>query len=126
MAVATRSDVELARRFLEVLGRGDWDAMRPLLADEVRLRALVPKLLREASGPDGVVERYRLWFGELGGLTLLDSGVEPAGEQVHVHYRLTGTDAEDGPVTAEQQCFVTVEDGAITKINSVCTGFQPR
>ena len=126
MATATRSDVEIAERFLDALGRGDWDGIRALLADDVRLRALVPSRLREEEGPDGVIGRFKFWWAGLEGLELLDAGVEPLAGQVRVRYRLAGTDPEDGQVVVEQQCYFTVANGSIAKINSVCSGFQPR
>ena len=126
MATATQSDAQVAERFLEALGAADWDAIERMLAPDVKLRALVPKMLREEEGPEAVVGRFRFWWAELDDLRLLDSGVDTVAGQVRVHYRLEGTDAEDGPVVMEQQCYFTVADGSIAKINSVCSGFRPR
>jgi hypothetical protein len=125
MATATRSDVELAQRFVEALGAADWVAVEGLLAPHVQLRALVPTNLREEQGPSAVVERFRLWWDGLEDFRLLDSGAEPFADQVRVHYRLAGIDPEDGSQVVEQCCYVTVADGRIAKINSVCSGFQP-
>jgi hypothetical protein len=125
MATATRSDVQVAERFLEALAAADWDAIEHLLAPDVQLRALVPAKLREEEGPEDVVGRFKFWWAGLGDLRLLDSGIEPMAGQVRVHYRLTGDDPDDGPVMVEQQCYFTVADGSIAKINSVCSGFQP-
>ncbi len=125
MATATRSDVQVAERFLEALSRADWDAIEGLLAPDVRLRALVPSTLREEDGPAAVVGRFRFWWAAIADLRLLDSGLEPIADQVRVQYRLAGTDPDDGPIVVEQQCYFTVVDGSIAKINSVCSGFQP-
>jgi hypothetical protein len=125
MSIATRADQQAAQRFVEALGAGDWEAIRDSHADDVRLRALVPERLREEQGPDAVVGRFKFWWAELADLRLLDSVVEPKADQVRVRYRLAGTDPEDGPVVVEQQCYVTVDEGRIKKINSVCSGFQP-
>jgi SnoaL-like protein len=125
MATATRSDVQVAERFVDALARGDWDAIERLLGPEVQLRALVPATLREEQGPEAVVGRFKFWWAALDDLRLLNSGIEPMANQVCVHYRLAGTDPDDGPVVVEQQCYFTVADGSIAKINSVCSGFQP-
>ena len=125
MATATRSDVEVAERFLEALAAADWNGVEALLAPDVRLRALVPRTVREDDGPGAVVGRFKYWWAELDDFRLLDSSVEPFEGQLHVTYRLAGTDADDGPIVVEQQCYFTVDDGRITKINSVCSGFQP-
>ena len=125
MATATRPELESAQRFVDALGAADWEAVRALLAEDVRLRGLVPTRLREEKGSAAVVDRFRYWWADLDDLRLLDSEVEPMANQVRVRYRLAGTDRDEGPVVVEQQCYVTVEDGLITKINSVCSGFQP-
>jgi hypothetical protein len=125
MATATRSDVQVAERFVDALGRGDWDAVEALLAPDVQLRALVLSRLREDDGLQEVVDRFRFWWAAIDGLRLLESGIEPMANQLRVHYRLAGTDPDDGPIVVEQQCYLTVVDGSIAKINSVCSGFQP-
>ena len=125
MATATRPDLQAGERFLAALGAADWDAIRASLSADVRLRALVPSALREAEGPEAVIERFRLWWAELEDFRLLESSLEPAADQLRIRYLLAGTDPEDGPVEVEQQCYFTFEDGLITKINSVCSGFRP-
>jgi hypothetical protein len=125
MSIATGADLQAAQRFVDALGAGDWEATGSALADNVRLRALVPERLREEEGAHAVVERFKFWWSDLADLRLLESVVEPMADQVRVQYRLAGTDPDDGPVVVEQQCYLTVEDGRITKINSVCSGFQP-
>jgi hypothetical protein len=125
MATATRSEVQVAERFVDAIACADWDAVEAMLAPDVQLRALVPSTLREEEGPTAVVERFKFWWAPLTELRLLDSGAEPIASQVRVHYRLAGTDPDDGPIVVEQQCYLTVVDGSIAKINSVCSGFQP-
>jgi hypothetical protein len=125
MATATRSDVQVAERFVDAIARADWDGVERLLAPDVRLRALVPATLREEEGAEAVVARFKFWWAAIEGLRLLDSGIEPLADQLRVHYRLTGTDPDDWPIVVEQQCYLTVVDGSIAKINSVCSGFQP-
>jgi hypothetical protein len=124
VAIATRRDLQAAEHFLAALGDGDWEAIRAMLADGVQLRALVPSALREAEGPDAVIERFRVWWGELEDFRVVESAVAPAADQVRVRYLLAGIDRADGPVEVEQQCYFTF-DGRITKINSVCSGFRP-
>jgi SnoaL-like protein len=97
MATATRSDVQVAERFVDALGRGDWDAVEALLAPDVQLRALVLSRLREDDGLQEVVDRFRFWWAAIDGLRLLESGIEPMANQLRVHYRLAGTDPDDGP-----------------------------
>jgi ketosteroid isomerase-like protein len=125
VATATRDNVQSAQRFLDALSTRDWAGIRACLAPDARLRALVPSALRDDQGADAIVDRFRLWFGELEGFQLLDSATEEMADRVHVRYRLAGADPVDGPVVAEQQCYFLLEDGRIAAINSVCSGFRP-
>jgi ketosteroid isomerase-like protein len=125
MSIAERGDLQSVQRFVDAIGSGDWEAVRASLAEDVRLRALVPERLREEEGSDAVVDRFRFWWADLADLRLLDAAVEPLADQVRARHRLGATDLADGPVVVEQQCYLTVENGRITKINSVCSGFQP-
>ena len=38
---------------------------------------------------------------------------------------MSGIDPEDGAVTCEQQAYLTLETGAITDMNLVCSGWRP-
>ncbi|MGZ4280707.1 MAG: nuclear transport factor 2 family protein [Gaiellaceae bacterium] len=125
MATATTETTEVGRRFVDALGRRDWDAVRALLAEDVKLRALVPKMLREEDGADAVIDRFRFWWDKLDDFRVLDSGADEMAGLAEVRYRFAGHDAEDGEVCVEQQCFLVVEDGRIAVINSVCSGFRP-
>jgi len=124
MATATTETTEVGRRFLDALSQRDWDAVRALLGADVKLRALVPKTLREEEGPDAVVDRFKFWWDELDDFRLLDGNVDELAGLAAVRYRFAGRDAEDGDLQVEQHCFLIVENGSITAINSVCSGFQ--
>src|ERR1700746_1684243 len=95
MATAPRSDVQVAQRFLDALAAADWAGIESLLAPDVQMRALLPSALREWQGRKAVVERFKFWWAPLEDLQLLDSGLEPAGDQVRVRYRLAGDDPDD-------------------------------
>jgi ketosteroid isomerase-like protein len=125
MATATTEATEVGRRFVDALSQRDWEAARALLADDVKLRALVPKTLREEQGRDAVVARFKFWWDGLDDFRLLESSVDEMAGLAEVRYRFFGHDADDGDVTVEQQCFLMVEDGSIAAINSVCSGFRP-
>jgi ketosteroid isomerase-like protein len=125
VATATRDDVQTAQRFLAALSGRDWAGIQACLAPDARLRALVPSTLREVEGAEAIARRFEIWFGELGEFRVLDSAIEEMSDRVHVRYRLGGTDPEDGPVVVEQQCYLLLENGLITAINSVCSGFRP-
>jgi hypothetical protein len=125
MATARAPALEVGRRFLDALVVMDFDRIGSLFTDDARLQALVPDGLREEQGPDGIMSRFRLWWGELGDPGLLASAPEPFHELVRIRYTVTGVDPEDGPVEVEQRAYLAVADGRITAMNLVCSGFRP-
>ena len=115
----------MTQQFLAALATRDWPAIRECLSPNIRLRALVPTAVREADGPDAVIDRFKYWWADLEDFRMLDSSVAEMADRFHVRYRLAGLDREDGPVVVEQQCYFVLEDGMIGTINSVCSGFRP-
>jgi hypothetical protein len=124
VATAVRDDVLAAQRFLAALAVRDWAAIHDCLSPDIRLRALVPSTVREAEGPDEVVDRFKFWWDDLADFRILESSVEQMADRVQVRYRLTGIDPEDGPIVVEQQCYFIAPSGSIDAINSVCSGMR--
>jgi hypothetical protein len=123
--VATVASTAVAERFLQALGARDFDGIAACFAPDGRLRALVPTALREDEGGDAVAERFRYWVGELTDFAISDTAVEEFIDRLHVRYRMSGIDPEDGAVMCEQHGYLTLEDDAITAMNLVCSGWRP-
>ena len=116
---------DAVERFLRSLETRDYEGLAHALTPTARLRALVPTALREAEGPDAIVERFRIWTGDLGDYQFSAGEPEDVLGQVRLRYRFRGVDAEDGLVESEQHVYATVEDGRISALNLVCSGFKP-
>jgi hypothetical protein len=112
-------------RFLTALEGRDWDALGACFAPDAKLRALVPTALREADGGGAIADRFAVWFADLQQYELLESGVSPFVDRVHVSYRVRGIDPEDGDTIVEQRGYATVDDDRIAALNLVCSGFRP-
>ena len=123
--MATVASTAVAERFLQALGRRDFEGISSCFAPNGSLRALVPTAVREDEGSAAVAERFRYWIGELTDFAISDTAVEEFVDRLHVRYRMSGIDAEDGPVVCEQHAYLTLGDDAIAAMNLVCSGWRP-
>ncbi len=118
----------LAGSFLEGLAAQDFARLGDALATDACLRALLPSGLREWVGADAIAHRFARWFGGTEDFDLVEAAVGEVGGRLHLRWRLRlraerlGT----GWFTVEQQGYAdTGEDGRITRLDLVCTGYRP-
>jgi len=123
--MATVASTGVTERFLQALDARDFDGIASCFAPDARLRALVPTALRDDEGNAAVAERFRYWVGEMTDFAISDTAVEEFVDRVHIRYRMSGVDPEDGAVICEQQAYLTLEGDAITAMNLVCSGWRP-
>ena len=116
---------EVVERFLRALGTRDYDALAECFADGSTLRALVPTRVREEEGPEAIAARYRFWLDDYEDYELVATDVERFADHEQLRYRIRGVDPKDGPGVMEQRGYAIVDDGRITTLNVVCSGFRP-
>jgi len=122
-AVTTATANDVATRFLEALGRQDYEALAATLAPNARLRGLVPSRLRDEEGREAVVARFQLWNdGE--DWELLESEQAEMTDVVRLRWRVSSTNAEDGPNVYEQTAYAYVGENGIEWMNLVCSGHR--
>jgi ketosteroid isomerase-like protein len=112
-------------RFVAAIAAQDEAALARCFAPDARLRALVPRGLRER---EGAVEASALvagWFADATELDLVESSESEVVDRLHVAYRFDVVEEGD-PYSVEQQLYCTVEDGLIASVDLVCSGFRPR
>jgi len=96
--------------------------LRSWLSDGVRLRALIPAGLVEATGPDDVLALFESWFGGMHTVSLLDSACDVIADRLLVSYRLA-LGKRDRRWLCGQEAFCELSEGRITSIDLVCSGF---
>jgi ketosteroid isomerase-like protein len=102
----------------------DWVRLAGMLAPDVRMRALVPSGPVELAGADAAAARFATWFGDWAALELVRSGDDEVGDRLHLCYRLR-VRRPGGPwKVVEQHLFCTVDEGRITALDLVCSGFR--
>jgi hypothetical protein len=119
------SVTDLGAMVVAALTERDFGRLARALAPEVRMRALTPSGCVELSGAEPAAARFASWFGESNGLELVHSGSDEVGDRLHVFYRLRVKRPGDLWKVIEQHLFCALDEGRITALDLVCSGFRP-
>ena len=116
----------LGVRLAQAVAARDAALLRSLLATPVVFRAVTPRRFWDAETPVGVVDIVLgVWFDPsktVTGLVALETDVVADVERVG--YRIE-VSMETGPAVIEQVAYFTQQDGLITELRLVCSGFRP-
>ena len=118
----------LAGSFLEGLAAQDFAGLGGALAAGARLRALLPRGLRELTGAEVIAGQFACWFGETEDFELVEATVGEVGGRLHLHWRLRlrAERLGAGWFTVEQQVYADAADGGrIVRLDLLCTGYRP-
>ena len=96
------------------------------MAPAIDFRGLTPNRNWEASDPDAVISSVlRQWFEDSDEIESLEHvETDSFSDRERVGYRFRGRN-EDGPFVVEQQAYLATEEGRITWMRVVCSGFRP-
>jgi hypothetical protein len=116
---------DVGRAFAEALGRKDFASVRGLLDDRIDFRGLTPGRTWEATRPDQLInEVLRQWFEETDDLEeIVSIQTDSVADRSRVAYRFRGRNA-DGPFVVEQQAYFQENQGRITWMRVLCSGFR--
>ena len=118
----------LAGAFLQGLADQDFDALIGTLAADARLRALVPKGLREWTGGEEIAGQFARWFGDTEDFELVEATLGDVGGRLQLRWRLRlrAERLGAGWFTVEQQAYADTGDGGrIARLDLLCTGYRP-
>lgn len=111
--------------FARALAEKDFARLADLLDPEVDFRGVTPRRFWEAGTPDELIDGVlRHWFedsDEIEAVEKLESDSFADRERVGYRFRVRNP---EGTYLVEQQLFVSAQDGRITWIRSVCSGFR--
>lgn len=125
MTAPRSSATDLGAKLVVALIEKDFGQFADTLAPDVRMRALIPPGPVELSGATPAAARFASWFGQSDGLELLRSGSDEVGDRLHVFYRLRVKRSGDPWKIIEQHLFCALNEGHITALDLVCSGFRP-
>jgi hypothetical protein len=118
----------LAGSFLDGLAAQDFGRIGTALADDVRLRALLPAGLRQWTGAEASAAAFATWFGDTEDFELLEAAAGEVGDRLHLHWRIRLQAGRLGPgwFTVEQQAYAAAgAGGRIGRLDLLCTGYRP-
>ncbi|MFD3460381.1 nuclear transport factor 2 family protein [Nocardia fluminea] len=120
-----QTTTSVADLFLAALIQRDFATMASYLAPTATLRGLIPPGPFTEVGPEPAIARFRGWFGGPDDFAVVDSGRERIGDKLAMHWLVRMNPAVGTPRHAEQRAYLTTDNGTITSIDLVCTGWQP-
>ena len=116
---------DVGEAFLRALANRDFEALWACLQQNVSFRALVPPGVRQATEVSGTVNRFHLWFGEADSFEMLRAEIGQVAHRLSITYRIQLHDS-DGWQVIEQRLYCDVgDDGRISNLNLLCSGFLP-
>ncbi|HEY7952557.1 MAG TPA: hypothetical protein VID70_06165 [Solirubrobacteraceae bacterium] len=112
--------------FVEAVVAGDFAGACGLLHPAIDFRAMTPKRVWEADGPEGVEEVLRAWFEhpERDVESVERTEASAVADTTRVGWRVRGSDKEGG-FLYEQQAYVREEEGRIVWLRVMCSGPRP-
>lgn len=125
MSTQRSSATDLGLGLITALAERDFPRLADTLTPDVRMRALIPPGPVEVSGAEPAAAKFAFWFGESNRLELVHSGSDEVGDRLHVFYRLRVKRPGDPWKVIEQHLFCALDEGRITALDLVCSGFRP-
>jgi hypothetical protein len=117
----TRHDV--GERWAAALRAADFAGLGRCLADDVRIRAVLPSRFADASGRDEAVALLRQWLGGERGFAVLAASSGMVGDVLRLDYRVQISGPE--PCLMEQHAYCQVGANGIADLRLVCSGWIP-
>ena len=115
----------LGARLAVAIADRDREALRALFATPVEFRAVTPRRFWDADTPTDVADIVLgTWFDPTKRvLDVTDVEEEVVGDVPKISYRMSVSTAS-GPTVIEQVAYYTEQDGQITHLRLVCSGFR--
>jgi hypothetical protein len=118
------STTTLAGAFGRAVADKDHDRVRELLHPEVDFRAMTPRKVWEADGPEDVITALSMWFEDsdvIEGVEVLETDAFADRERVGYRFRIRNA---DGLYLVEQQAYLGEREGRIGWLRIMCSGYR--
>jgi hypothetical protein len=125
MSTQRSSASDLGTGLITALAQRDFPRLANTLTPEVRMRALIPPGPIEVSGAEAAAAKFASWFADAEELELIRSGSDTVADRLHIFYRLGVKRPGDLRKIVEQHLLCAFDDGRITALDLVCSGFRP-
>ena len=124
--IRSATERSLAAQLVHSIAGKDIGQLVRLFSTPVTFRGVTPRRFWDAETPVGVADIVLgAWFGPDKTVTDVTSiETDTVGDVQKVSYRMT-VDLESGPSIIEQVAYYTEQNGEITHLRLVCSGFRP-
>ena len=117
--------IGLGREFLAALAERDFPRMARCVADDARLRCLLPGGPVEHRGRDAVIDGFRDWLAG-SRFTLVSRDIDELGDRLALRYRAhLVREGQTEPKVIEQAGYCDIGPGGIETLELVCSGYRP-
>lgn len=119
---------DVGTRFLEALGRRDYDTLGSCFAPAATLCAIVPPGLREDDGREAIVTRFRLWTESIDDYEVLAADATPCADVLRLRWEVGGLDPNfegEGRSSFEQTAYAEIEGDVISAMRLACSSRRP-
>lgn len=127
MSQPTRSAIDraLGGQLVHAIAAKDECWLRALFSAPVIFRGVTPRRFWDAEDPVGVSDIVLgTWFGPDKTITeVISTLIDTVGDVQKVSYRMA-VDLKSGPSLVEQVAYYSEQDGQITQMRLVCSGFR--
>jgi TusA-related sulfurtransferase len=124
MAESTRTASAVLGELVRALAARDFDTLERCLHPEIRMRALTPRVVREAASADAAAAIFADWFGDATALRLDDVSVDDVCGRPRLRYRMSGVEQRGRAFVVEQTAYCAVADGRVAGMDLLCSGFR--
>jgi TusA-related sulfurtransferase len=115
----------VVERFAKAIAARDYVEIFSALARDARFRYLIPPGPGQKEGAAEAAAKFLEWFGDANELRIEGIVVEQLADRTSLRYRFLLRE-QDGWKEVEQQQYLDVnEDGLISAIDLMCSGFRP-
>jgi hypothetical protein len=114
---------DVGEQWAAALRAADFAGLGRCLADDVRIRAVLPSRFADASGRDEAVALLRQWLGGDRGFAVVAARSGTVGDVLRLDYRVQISGPE--PCLVEQHGYCRVGADGIADLRLVCSGWVP-
>lgn len=116
----------LGEQFAQALAEKDFERILSLFDPEVDFRGVTPRRFWKAENPQALVgDVLQTWFDDSDQIEALEKlETDAFADRERVGYRLRINNPE-GHFLVEQQLYLSSDNGRITWMRSLCSGFRP-
>jgi tRNA 2-thiouridine synthesizing protein A len=115
---------QIGRAWIQAISDHEFEQVTGLCQADVHSRLVTPKRFVSWENTPDLVGSIRGWFEQTSHVQIEDSRIDRVGQKLAINYRLRFQ--KDGEwLTAEQQVYGFLENGLFTRLDLLCSGFQP-